>query len=226
MSKYLLSQDMCKTLGFPPDSHLGTHHPLSNAFPLHEAVVLGDLDIVTGLIEAKANLNQLDDHRSPLRKGRTPLLLSIFEDDDEMVALLLDAKADSHDCGKGCLTPLMGAAVGGNRQLLIMLIEAGANINQETQKGRDGNMTALMRATRLGHTKAACCLLELGASLENSQGISFLDFSDAKWTRPTLVAKVTLLMRETEETRGALKALLPWDLVGLVASYTAGFSMK
>lgn len=108
----------------------------------------------------------------------------------------------------------MVAAVARNCTLLSLLLDAGADINQETQKGRDGNLTALMRATQLDHINAACFLIDRGASLENSQG---------KWfdtPKSVLGTKAQRLAKETQAARSVLKTLIPLDIVNVVASYT------
>lgn len=50
---------------------------VSNTFPLHKAIVRGDVGAVERMIEAKADLHQL-------YTVRGSLLLSVFENDDEV----------------------------------------------------------------------------------------------------------------------------------------------
>ena len=91
-----------------------------------------------------------------------------FESKDfqpEPYASRADGMALSSECagaGKisgGSLTPLMKAALTGDRAALKQLLDEGADLNAGDQDGR----TALMDATFAGHTKIVEDLLERGA---------------------------------------------------------------
>ncbi|CAK0754809.1 hypothetical protein CVIRNUC_002326 [Coccomyxa viridis] len=81
---------------------------------------------------------------------------------------------DDGIAGQSGYTPLHYAARAGHRDAVIMLLNAGADVNMATRAGR---ATPLHRAAYMGHTVVADVLLERGAdaSLQDADGHTALD---------------------------------------------------
>lgn len=115
----------------------------SSITPLHMACFCGQKDIIHLLLEAKANVNALDDH------GNTPLCIAIAAGNGrkDIVELLLSAGADIEleKNGNGW-TPLFLAVIIGHLDVIKILIQNGASI----KRNRYGE-TPQDYAAQMGH---------------------------------------------------------------------------
>jgi len=101
---------------------------------LHLAVTEGNVEIVKILLNAGADVNM--DNSDEYDDGYTPLQLAIETDDllghETIVRILLDAGANVVNT---ILKPLNSAAACGQLEIVKMLLEAGADVN-EGERGR------------------------------------------------------------------------------------------
>lgn len=106
-------------------------------------------------------------------KGYTPLIIAAYNDQKEVVDLLLEKGAlpDSQDISGN--TALMGAAFRGHIEIVRRLLAAGADVNARNGQGAP----ALTFAATFGQLDIARLLLENGAdsTLADSRGKSAFD---------------------------------------------------
>lgn len=128
-----------------------------------------NVECVKVLIRQGADIN----HRCQL--GATPLKLAVDRGDIECVNLLIENGAEvngSSDC-LDIMTVLMHGIMRNDQDIVLSLINAGANINEVT--GED-NVNALMLAVTFGYFECVKILVEHGAFLneENVGGRTVL----------------------------------------------------
>ena len=90
------------------------------------------------------------------------LINAIDENDINLAKQLLDNIADVNTMYNG-YHPLINTAEKGYKEIAILLLERGANINLRNKKGT----TALMIAAKNGHTETISMLLARGADINN-----------------------------------------------------------
>jgi len=102
-------------------------------------------------------------------EGRTAVGYAVLGGHLEILRLLVDSGADVN-----IGDPILSASTKGETELVIVLLNAGANPNSEKQ-GR----TALMEAARIGNTKIVEALLEFGAdkNARTKRGITAQDIA-------------------------------------------------
>ena len=121
--------------------------------PLHWAVEVGDVELVTALLRAGAT-------NAANRYGSTPLELAAENGNPKVVDALLQGGADAKAASPEGETVLMTASRTGNLETMRMLLAHGADPNaQERWFGE----TALMWAASQNHAEAVRMLLEAGA---------------------------------------------------------------
>jgi ankyrin repeat protein len=103
----------------------------------------------------KADLNELH------RNSNTPLITAIEYNYVDILRELLTLGADPNRDANGVF-PLFKAAERETSDQVLMLLEAGANVNQ----ARENGTTALMQAAYYGRTETVKKLIEKGADLE------------------------------------------------------------
>ena len=125
--------------------------------PLSYAVERANVEAVTALLDAKANIRS---DRGMVRRLVSRLLLGIRDNvfvrwQAEMLRLLLDAKTDVSEVNKciyECVTPAFRASVLGNEELVRILTEAKADINTPALDGLTSNvLLAAAKTTTGGH---------------------------------------------------------------------------
>lgn len=119
---------------------------------LHWAAVMGDVAHAERLLDAGADVNEVDSH------GRaTPLGVAADSGSIDMVRLLLDRGADVN---KAC--PLLYASLKGNLKIVELLLERGADPN----RFRIGTVPSpLLAAAEAGHLDTVKMLVAHGSEL-------------------------------------------------------------
>src|SRR5688500_8899487 len=118
---------------------------------LHWAVHHDDVELVTKLLAAGANVAAANDY------GSTPMSEACVVENVAILAALLDGGANVDSPNAEGQTALMVVARGGNTEAARLLLARGANINaRETRKGQ----TALMWAVAQSHPVMVRLLLE------------------------------------------------------------------
>jgi ankyrin repeat protein len=128
---------------------------LSGETPLMAAVDNGHLDAASTLLERGAEVNAKETNG-----GQTALMWATANKSPALVQLLLDRGADVHARSKGGFTPLLFAAQLGDVESGRILLQAGADVNERSDKDRK---TALIIATASGRRDISGLLLDRGA---------------------------------------------------------------
>jgi ankyrin repeat protein len=126
--------------------------------PLAAAVVRGNTDTVTLLVEHGAQVNA---QAGP--DGRTALqcAANLEQDDFEMVAMLLQSGADVNLTGQDGTTALMLAASRGHVETARLLLTAGADVQARSAAGK----TAIEMAAAQKQAEVVSLLSDAGAKL-------------------------------------------------------------
>ena len=95
----------------------------SSFTPLEDAVYMGNVELVTALLEAGASLEAED-------ADETPLKTAIFLENSAVVKALLEAGASLEAQDAKAVTPLDAAIRQGNVEVVETLIEAGASLDR------------------------------------------------------------------------------------------------
>jgi ankyrin repeat protein len=134
--------------------------------PLHLAAENDHKDVAEFLLANGADINAKDSNG-----GFTPLDLALSGARyKEMVEFLLAKGADANATSNQGLTPLMEAAMRGQRDAADLLLAKGANVNAVDSKGN----TPLLWAMMMGHMDYAKLLVGANADVnaKNNQGVS------------------------------------------------------
>lgn len=140
---------------------------------LTDAAMRGDKDAVRSLVRLKADIN------AAYGDGATPLHWAAYNDDLDMVKLLLASGANvKATTREGAITPLFMACTNGNAAMIEALLKAGADAKSVKANGT----TALMMAAASGNVDAVRVLLDHGAEInakESAIGQTALMFAAA-----------------------------------------------
>ena len=150
---------------------------------LHWAARHDDLVTAKVLLAAKANPNAEN------RYGVTPLSLACINGNGAMIALLLEAGADSSKALPGGETPLMTAARTGKIDAVQALLARGVDVNAKVPQG---GQTALMWAAAEGHTAVVEALLTAGADFRVALDSGFTPLLFAVRAGHTEIARALL----------------------------------
>lgn len=158
---------------------------------LHWAVKDGRKNLVTMLIDGKANLEATD------RVGKTPLSVACEGKDVEMVKLLVErgAKVNSRDMIGG--SPLLWASGLGTPDMVAFLISKGADVNVVDVNG----LTPLLWASGIGSPGTVDALLKAGAKVNVADTIT----GDTALMRAARTGKpetVSLLLKAGADVNG------------------------
>ncbi|UII77320.1 ankyrin repeat domain-containing protein [Flagellimonas sp. HMM57] len=135
---------------------------------IHDASRNGETETVKALIAKNPDiLNQ----KNPM--GFTPLILAVYNDQEETAKVLIDEGADIDAFDKSGNTALMGAIFKGFLNQVELLVASGANVNQQNYN----HATALTFAATFGTAELAKILMEAGGdpNLKDNQGKTPLD---------------------------------------------------
>ena len=126
---------------------------LEHEIPLHMAVKRNNLDIVRKLHSIGANINRRSKY------GSVVLEYAICRKDKRMANLLLELGADVDQLGHNNNPLLCISALWGRLDIVIFLLDNGANINAKNPHGH----TALKRAKSQSHQNIVDLLIHRGA---------------------------------------------------------------
>jgi ankyrin repeat protein len=149
--------------------HLGANSSLKDNFgrtALYQAVEKGPVGIklTERLLETyKAET----DVNTPTNDGSTPLISATISGHNDIVNLLLEARAAVDLTNETDTTALIFAASFGHNDIIISLLDRGANINHANKDG----ITALISATIYGHNNTAALLLGKGALIDHQDNL-------------------------------------------------------
>lgn len=153
--QFVQSNDLKNTTKILTKYNLANSKDVLGTPLLQLAVQQGWTQMVDLLLSKGANPNEIN------RVGQTPLAFAARFEYREVVDLLIRAGADPNMAGSEYyLTPLMGAAIGGNVDIGVKLIEAGAKLEL---KDVVNQCAALHWSLLYGHENFAIMLLEKGA---------------------------------------------------------------
>ncbi|XP_064395548.1 uncharacterized protein LOC135342673 isoform X3 [Halichondria panicea] len=140
-----------------------------------EACKTGDVGVVLELLECGADPNQADEATGILQyvrwlisvpqNGATALYWASRNGHDEIVRVLLAAKATVNTQTKSGQTPLWVASFYGHQKCMELLIDAGANVDVPKEDG----FTALIAAAQEGHARAVEILIAAKARVDVPQ---------------------------------------------------------
>lgn len=127
------------------------------------------LEVAKLMLKVGENPNLKDE------RGNTPLILASYEGNSDLVALLLEHKADVNSVGFQGQTPLMAASYKGNVNIVRTLLTNGANCNIQDKNG----YTALMYAGKSGSLDVVKELLNAHADVnqKNTAGENALSIA-------------------------------------------------
>src|SRR5688572_24171173 len=118
-----------------------------------------DIDRVRQLLDQGVSPNAKE---TVVGEGRSALFHAASYGAIDIVRLLIAKGGDVNETKDGRRTPLMMAAVQGYEEVVVVLLNAGANIN--AREGETG-ATALTDAVRKGHVGVAKTLISRGADV-------------------------------------------------------------
>jgi ankyrin repeat protein len=124
------------------DKSLISYKNVNQKTALHEACLIGDLDVVKFLVThgSESEVNARDSKRD------TPLHIAARHQHFKVVKFLIENKADVNFLTITRYSPLHEAAISGNFESVRLLVENGASITQNNNNDR----TPILEANRKG----------------------------------------------------------------------------
>ncbi|GMI29935.1 hypothetical protein TeGR_g6254 [Tetraparma gracilis] len=173
-----------RVLAAGADVNAGVTDPRDTRFnisPLSAAISSGRPDVVEILLRAGADLGVVD------ANGKTPLRIAVEyaavdQKQIECIQLLVEAGADANAANDAGQTPLLGAVVGGMTDAATIMLQGGADANQQVVLPRDAGITTLINiAVARGFCEITKALVKAGARLDsiNTYGSSPLSTAAA-----------------------------------------------
>jgi ankyrin repeat protein len=149
--------------------------PVEGDTPLMTAARTGNVPILKALLAHGANV-----HAAERTKGQTALMWAAAENHVGAVRTLLDAGADlrARSTGEGAFTPLLFAVRSGSLDTARLLLESGADPDDELS----GGMSALVLAIANAKFAVAALLLDNGAD-PNAAAQGWTALHQMTWTR-------------------------------------------
>lgn len=127
----------------------------------------GKLETIKLLLQHGADINETVEEQQ--WKGRNALIIACSEDYSDIVRFLIDRNAELNaKSANDDWTGLMWSIKQGNRELVTMLLEGGADIHTVVEHGAWKGHTPLMLAAGEGHVEIVRLLCEQGAALETT----------------------------------------------------------
>jgi ankyrin repeat protein len=149
-----------------------------------KAIQEGKSDDAVKLFKAKPSLVNARDFN-----GQTALVAAIDVRDDQWAGYLLQQGADPNLPGTGRETPLMAAARRGLPQVVDWLIQLGAKVDAENNRGETALIVAVQNVQE-GQIPIVQALLDAGADpdkADSAQGYSARDYARQKNRVPGLL---------------------------------------
>ena len=150
---------------------------------LHWAAYYNLTDVVQVLLDGGAAPDMANGN------GITPLQVAVLGWHKDVIKLLLRGKADPNKMSRLEFSPLQLASLHGNdrEDLVQLLLDAGAQTNEA---GNKNGITALHYATKVGHKKVVCLLLENGANVNMAEenGKTPLHFAAEEYVKKDLLS--------------------------------------
>ena len=149
-----------------------------------KAIQEGKSDDAVKLFKAKPSLVNARDFN-----GQTALVAAIDVRDDQWAGYLLQQGADPNLPGTGRETPLMAAARRGLPQVVDWLIQLGAKVDAENNRGETALIVAVQNVQE-GQIPIVQALLDAGADpdkADSAQGYSARDYARQKNRVPKLL---------------------------------------
>jgi ankyrin repeat protein len=138
---------------------------LMNNQTLFEAVDTGDFKGVEILLKQKPSLEQKN------KQGETPLMKAVYNHNNEISVLLIQAGADVNAQDKMLNSPFLYAGAEGNLEIVKLALDHGASFEIYNRYGG----TALIPAAERGH-------LEVVKLLVNTPGFPKDHINNLRWT--------------------------------------------
>ncbi|MDH5682220.1 MAG: ankyrin repeat domain-containing protein, partial [Spirochaetota bacterium] len=138
---------------------------------LHHAIVSGDIDKASSLIEKGDDINTISD--DPQFEKASPMQLALINRRDKLAKLLINSGADVHySDGENGITALHITVLTENIPLMDALIEKGARVNETVKIKEAPGYTSLHLAVRSGMVTVTGKLLKGGANIniKNADG--------------------------------------------------------
>jgi len=172
------------------------------SFPLHIACQKGWLEIVKLLIEAKANVNKIENENAC---RILPLTHGIWAKSPLIVKLLIDSNGDVNHEDRQDGSPLEGAVQVGNLEIINLLLDAKASVNYDNNKRW---YSVLHQAAKYGNIELMKFLIVAQANI-NSQPHSH--FKQYETSALSFVMKYdeVLLEKLLIEAKAELDIILP-----------------
>ncbi|RPI22381.1 MAG: hypothetical protein EHM61_22415 [Acidobacteria bacterium] len=145
---------------------------------LYEAASDGDVDAISRLLDAGANVN------ATIIGDGSPLIGATREGQLSAVRLLLDRGADPNMGVPGDGNPLIMAAREGHVDVVTLLLDSGASIDQSVP----GDENALIQASGSGHLEIVKLLVSRGANV-NARVWAPRTPNDGEWRTPLGMAR-------------------------------------
>ena len=143
-----------------------TNYDMAGSQKFFSSVFKRDVDMAKQLSEGNIDVNVIDG-----RSGLTPLIQAIRNKDIAMVRFLISLPRidiNAVDSKKYCLPPISHAIQMNNMEIIRMLIQSGADVNEPSMADKNPYNTPLMIAAWHGRLDIARLLVESGACVNQS----------------------------------------------------------
>ena len=195
--------DVCQTL--IEKNHSLVHSTSTLGFtPLHEAAVGGHTEIIELLIENEADIETTD------IVGATPLLNSVFKDQEKAFRALLKAGANINAVEEN-LNNILHAAASTQSKMSFMFNNKNVleKIKPLILKTNKAECTPLHKAAQSGNAEVAELLLKHGAAVEARDKNGFTPLHTAASFNQTKVVDVLLRSGANKEARDSINMATP-----------------
>ncbi|KAL4657022.1 ankyrin repeat domain-containing protein 50-like [Arapaima gigas] len=148
--------------------------------PLIAAAYMGHRDAMEILLDAGAEVDRPDgDGRTALSVAAMCVPSAAEGNRSGVVSLLLERGADPGHRDKDNMTPLLLAAYEGHVEVVELLLEAGADVDEITAAHASGAITPLLAAASMGHMAVVNVVLFWGAAVDaiDSEGRTALSLA-------------------------------------------------
>ncbi len=223
-----------KKKGYNLDNPINEPHSETGSLLIHKAAHHDKEKIVATLVkEGGVDVNLPASPSSKEFHGQTSLCIAASNRSRRTVSFLIHQKADLEKCDAWGEFPLAKAARTDDTDCLKLLLDAGANINQENlssvfinpQNLPHKHMTALMYALENCMSDAAKLLLDYGAEVVNSQGRNALLYCSYEDVREKMKIKIEKRHTNAQRQYRVLNDFSFSDsIVKLIFGYTHGYN--